>query len=146
MFNNAGSSGVDFYFCYVSALQYIFVRNYNMNVTVKKIQLNHFPSKMCNMEYNRLAIEAGLQTLSRMGIASLVAVGTKEGKVLIYRLDNQDCKLLLKTKSGVLFGGVTALSMQDNGDNFIVASSTGEIISFRLLENLRGLEGEQQQF
>ena len=37
MFNNAGSSGVDFYFCYVSALQYIFVRNYNMNVTVKKI-------------------------------------------------------------------------------------------------------------
>ena len=96
------------------------------------------------MEYNRLAIEAGLQTLSRMGIASLLAVGTKEGKVLIYRLDNQDCKLLLKTKSGALYGEVSALSMQDGGENFIVASSTGEILSFQLLENLRGLEGEQQ--
>ncbi len=40
------------------------------------------------MEYNRIANEAGLQLLSRVGIASLVAVGTKEGKVLIYRLDS----------------------------------------------------------
>merc|ERR1712060_316154 len=28
VFSNAGSSGVEHYFCYVSALQYIFVRNY----------------------------------------------------------------------------------------------------------------------
>ena len=88
MFDRAGSSGVDFYYCYVSALQYIFIRNYNVNETVKKIPLLHFPTKLCIMEYNRLAIEAGLQTLPRMGIASLVAVGTKEGKVLIYRVDN----------------------------------------------------------
>ena len=87
-FNNAGSSGVDHYFCYVSALQYIFVRNYNLNETVKKISLMHFPTKLCIMEYNRIANEAGLQLLSRVGIASLVAVGTKEGKVLIYRLDS----------------------------------------------------------
>lgn len=111
MFNNAGSSGLDIYFCYVSALQYIFVRNYNLNETVKKISLMHFPTKMCIMEYNRLANEAGLQLLSRIGIASLVAVGTKEGKVLIYRLDSNEAKLLLKTRSGVLYGGVTALSM-----------------------------------
>ena len=63
------------------------------------------------MEYNRIANEAGLQLLSRVGIASLVAVGTKEGKVLIYRLDSQEAKLLLKTKSGLLYGSVTALSM-----------------------------------
>ena len=111
LFNNAGSSGVDHYFCYVSALQYIFVRNYNLNETVKKISLMHFPTKLCLMEYNRLANEAGLQMLSRIGIASLVAVGTKEGKVLIYRLDLQEAKLLLRTKSGVIYGGVSALSM-----------------------------------
>lgn len=111
MFNNAGSSGVDFYFCYVSALQYIYVRNYNVNETVKRIPLEHFPTKIAIMEYNKLAIEAGLQTLSRIGIASLVAVGTKEGKVLIYRLDSQKHDLLLKTKSGVVYGKVTALSM-----------------------------------
>lgn len=130
VFNNAGSSHVDHYFCYVSALQYIFVRNYNLNETVKKISLLHFPTKLCIMEYNRLANEAGLALLSRIGIASLVAVGTKEGKVLIYKLDSTDAKLLLKTKSGVVFGGVTALSMQENGQNFVVGSSTGEVVNF----------------
>lgn len=88
---SAGSSGVDHYFCYVSALQYIFVRRYsqiNFGETVKKISLMHFPTKLCVMEYNKLASEAGLQLLSRVGIASLIAVGTKEGKVLIYRVDS----------------------------------------------------------
>ena len=42
----------------------------------------HYPTKLCIMEYNKIAIEAGLETLSKIGIASLVAVGTKEGKVL----------------------------------------------------------------
>ena len=82
------------------------------------------------MEYNKIAIEAGLETLSKIGIASLVAVGTKEGKVLIYRLDSNEAKLLLKTKSGLIYGSVTALSIQDNGQNFIAASQTGEILSF----------------
>jgi len=131
---------LDIYFCYVSALQYIFVRNYNLGETVKKISLLHFPTKLCIMEYNRLANEAGLQLLSRIGIASLVAVGTKEGKVLIYRLDSNEAKLLLKTRSGVLYGGVSALSMQDNGNSFVVASTTGEIASFQLISNLIGLE------
>ena len=92
------------------------------------------------MEYNRLANEAGLQLLSRIGIASLVVVGTKEGKVLIYRLDLNEAKLLLKTKSGVIFGAVSALSVQDGGNNLIVGSETGEVLSFQLLQNLIGLE------
>lgn len=92
------------------------------------------------MEYNKIAIEAGLETLSKIGIASLVAVGTKEGKVLIYRLDSNEAKLLLKTKSGLIYGSVTALSIQDNGQNFIAASQTGEILSFQLLQNLMGME------
>ena len=92
------------------------------------------------MEYNKIAIEAGLETLSKIGIASLVAVGTKEGKVLIYRLDSNEAKLLLKTKSGLIYGSVTALSIQDNGQNFIAASQTGEVLSFQLLQNLMGME------
>mmetsp|Transcript_15803 Transcript_15803/g.21389 ORF Transcript_15803/g.21389 Transcript_15803/m.21389 type:complete len:341 (-) Transcript_15803:185-1207(-) len=111
MFNTAGSSGLDIYFCYVSALQYVFVRNYNVNQTVKRIALLHFPTRLCIMEYNKIANEAGLELLSRYGIASLVAVGTKEGKVLIYRLDNNEAKLLLKTRSGVLYGSVTSFAI-----------------------------------
>ena len=75
----------------MSALQYIFVRRYSQlgyGETVKRISLMHFPTKFCIMEYNRLANEAGLQLLSRVGIASLIAVGTKEGKVLVYRVDS----------------------------------------------------------
>ena len=92
------------------------------------------------MEYNRLANEAGLTLLSRIGIASLVAVGTKEGKVLIYRLDNNEAKLLLKTKGGVAYGGITALAIQDDGSNFVVGTQSGEVLSFQLIQNLMGLE------
>ena len=94
------------------------------------------------MEYNRLAVEAGLSTLPKMGIASLMVIGTTQGRVLIYRLDSQEAKLLLKTKAGVVFGEITAMSVQDAAENFVVASSTGEVLSFQLLENLRGLEDE----
>ncbi len=133
MFNNAGSSHVDLYFCYVSALQYIFVRNYNLNETVKKISLLHFPTRLSIMDYNKIAIEADLAPLSKIGIASLVAVGTKEGKVLIYKLDNNEAKLLLKTKGGVAYGGITALAIQDNGSNFVVGTQSGEVLSFQLI-------------
>ena len=108
MFNNAGSSGLDIYFSYVSALQYIFVRNYNNHEIIRRIALQCFPTALNVMEYNRIANEAGLELLSRIGIASLLTVGTKEGKVLIYRLDSNEAKLLLKTRSGVIYGGVCA--------------------------------------
>ena len=49
------------------------------------------------MDYNKIANEAGLALLSRSGISSLVAVGTKEGKVLFFRVDNSEAKLILKT-------------------------------------------------
>ena len=75
----------------------------------------HFPTCVSLMDYNKIANEAGLAILPKYGIASLVAVGTKEGKVLFYRLDNTEAKLLLKTQSGVMYGSVTAFAMQDNG-------------------------------
>ena len=56
---NAGNNS-DHYFCYVSALQYIFVRNYNYNQTVKKISLMMFPTKLSILEFNRIALEANL--------------------------------------------------------------------------------------
>ena len=108
MFNNAGSHSVEIYFSYISALQYIFVRNYRQQLVLRRVALLHFPMTLNTMEYNRLANEAGLDLLPRYGIASLLAVGTKEGKVLIYRLSKEEAKLLLKTRSGVLYGGVTA--------------------------------------
>ena len=114
----------------MSALQYIFVRNFNLNETVKKISLLHFPTKICLTDYNRVAREAGLEQISRVGIASLVVVGTKEGKVLVYKLDSQESKMILKTRSGVLYGSVTALAVQESAQNFIAASSTGEVASF----------------
>ena len=97
---------------------------------MKRVSLLHFPTCLKLTEYNKIATEAGLALLSRYGIASFVAVGTKEGRVLFYRLDASDAKLLLKTRSGVLYGSITAFSMQDNGNNFVVASSTGEVVSF----------------
>lgn len=121
MFNNAGSSYSDYYFCYVSAMQYIFVRNYNTRETVKKIDLMlpnkagnelYFPTQLCILDYNKVAANAGRSEMSKhVGIGALIAVGTKEGKVLVYRVDTNESELLLKTKSGLFYGAVTALSI-----------------------------------
>ena len=46
---------------------------------MKKISLMSFPTKLSILEFNRIALEANLNQLSRMGLASLLTVGTQEG-------------------------------------------------------------------
>ena len=56
-----GSSSVDHYFCYVSDLQSIFVRNYQVHETKMKIALvGYFPTALCLLDYYKLANAADL--------------------------------------------------------------------------------------
>ena len=55
-----GSSSVDYYFCYVSDLQYIFIRNYNSKNT-QKIALTDFPTCLCLLDYYKLANAADIE-------------------------------------------------------------------------------------
>lgn len=104
-----GSSSVDYYFCYVSDLQYIFFRNYSAKIT-HKIALTDFPTCLCLLDYYKLANAADLD-IQGGGLQAMACVGTKEGKVLCYKVENQDYKLAVKTKAGFVYGSVTALAV-----------------------------------
>ena len=41
----------------------------------------------------------------------MACVGTKEGKVFCYKVENQDYKLSVKTKGGYVYGSVTGLAV-----------------------------------
>ena len=47
-------SSVDLYFSFVSALQYIYVRNYIQNAIVKRVSLMHFPTCFAVLDFNEL--------------------------------------------------------------------------------------------
>lgn len=88
----------DWYFCFVDALQYIFIRNYKRSEIVKRIPLEHFPTCISIVDFTKIKIEDdasmrdGGESISRgnkMPVNKgnhLVSIGTKEGKVLIYRI------------------------------------------------------------
>jgi len=64
-----------------------------------------------------------------------MATGTKEGRIFIHRigLSNQ---LILQTKAGSVFGGISALDVQGNGEYMVAGSETGEIVQYELLKKL----------
>ena len=105
-----GSSSVDHYFCYVSDLQYIFVRNYQLRTTMKIATTGYFPTSLCLLDYYKLANAADLP-IRGGGLQGLACIGTKEGKVLCFKVENQEYKLVVKTKGGFLYGPVAGLSV-----------------------------------
>lgn len=131
-----GSSCVDHYFCYVSALQYLFVRNYVARQTIRRVSLMYFPTSLQLVDYYKLATELDLP-IRGGGLQALTGVGTREGKVLVYRVDSQETKLLSKTKGGLIFGAVASLSIMENGTNMVVSSESGELLSFDLISTIK---------
>jgi hypothetical protein len=67
----------------------------------------------------------------------LVAVGTQEGKAIVYKVDNMDAKIIAKTKSGMAFGAVSSLCLTDNGFTMVVSTESGELMSFDLKEAIK---------
>lgn len=47
-------ASVDLYFSFVSALQYIYLRNYVSKSIVKRVSLMHFPTCLSIVEFNEL--------------------------------------------------------------------------------------------
>jgi len=47
-------SSVDLYFSFVSALQYVYLRNYVQNAIVKRVSLMHFPTCFTLVDFNEI--------------------------------------------------------------------------------------------
>jgi hypothetical protein len=100
---------------------------------LKRIPLLHFPTQMRLLDCSKLPknSDENDKPMPYNELDTLVCVGTKEGKVLVF--DNSKC--LLKTKGGVMFGEVRGLSVQADGNLLLAASSSGELASFNLLKS-----------
>lgn len=128
----------DQYFCYVDALQYIFIRNYVRSEIIKRISLSLFPTCLTMIDFGRIKLdeESGLKDMPSGKGNFLVGIGTKEGKTLVYRIGQASFNKLLQTKNGISYGGITALDVSSNGDQLIAATEAGEIIQYDLLKKL----------
>ena len=96
----------------------------------------YFPTSLQLVDYYKLATELDLP-IRGGGLQALTGVGTREGKVLVYRVDSQETKLLSKTKGGLIFGAVASLSIMENGTNMVVSSESGELLSFDLISTIK---------
>lgn len=67
-----------------------------------------------------------------------MCIGTKEGKVVAYKISSTTNKKLIESRGGVSFGAITALDCTPNGDTVVASSESGEILTFDLLEKLEG--------
>lgn len=136
-----GNSSVDLYFSMVSALEYLFVRNYTSSQTLKQIPLDYFPMCMHLTDFSHCAKELDLPVSRGGGLQALVAIGTNDGRAIVYKIDNtQADKVVCKTKFGMSFGKITSLNVTDNGFTLIVASEAGEIMSYDLKEPIKSVE------
>lgn len=133
-----GNNAVDLYFCYVSALQYLFVRHYTHKMTLRRVSLMYFPTSLQITDYSKCAQELDLSSgLKGGGLQALVAVGTQEGKAVVYKVDNSDAKIISKTKSGMAYGAVSSLCLTDNGFTMVVSTESGEVMSYDLKESIK---------
>ena len=76
-----------------------------------------------------------------------MALGTKDGKVVVYRMSTQSAfsfNKLYTTRAGLAYGSITAIDVQTSpapelnldGELLIAATETGEIHQFELMKRL----------
>lgn len=98
----------------------------------------YFPTSLQITDYSKCAQELDLSSgLKGGGLQALVAVGTQEGKAVVYKVDNSDAKIISKTKSGMAYGAVSSLCLTDNGFTMVVSTESGEVMSYDLKESIK---------
>lgn len=97
-----------------------------------------FPTCIKLIEFSKLKLDedSALKEMPRSKGTFLVSIGTKEGKVLVYRIGQVSHNKLLQTKAGVSFGEISDVDMSPTGQLMIASTETGEILLYDLLKKL----------
>lgn len=132
-------SSVDLYFSFVSALQYVYVRNYIQNSIVKRVSLMHFPTCFAVVDFNELytAVDRDDETPRSLGGEQVLAlVGTKEGKVLTYNVASSGSTKLAETRGGLSYGAISALDVSATLDRLVAATESGELFTAEIVPHI----------
>jgi hypothetical protein len=66
-----------------------------------------------------------------------VCIGTKEGKVLFYRIDSAGNKKIGQSKGGASFGSITSIDVSEGAEHCVAGTESGEIMTFNILTQLQ---------
>jgi hypothetical protein len=66
----------------------------------------------------------------------LACLGTKEGKVLVFKISSNGSEKVLESKGGLSYGAISGIDVTSSADKIIASSVSGEILTFDLLDNL----------
>ena len=61
-----------------------------------------------------------------------MSLGTKEGKVVFYRISSTQNKKLCESKGGLSYGSITAIDCTLGGEKVVATNESGEILTFNL--------------
>jgi hypothetical protein len=107
-------------------------------VIVKRVSLLHFPTCFTLNDYNELFIQ-GAQDEDNANLGGeqvLALVGTKEGKVLTYKISSAGSTKLAETRAGLCYGGISALDVSTDIDKFVAATDSGELFTADIVSNI----------
>lgn len=66
----------------------------------------------------------------------LLILGTREGKVVIYKYGSLNPKMMYQSKAGLAYGGISSIDVTTNGSDIVAGSEAGEVIQFDLYKRL----------
>ena len=118
-------SSVDLYFAFVGSLQFVYVRNFISQAIVKRVSLMHFPTCFALTDFNNL----GVSDIAEGGEQVLAVVGTKDGRVLTYKITSAGNTKLAETRGGLAYGAVTAVDINVAVDRIAAATESGELFT-----------------
>jgi hypothetical protein len=115
------------------------VRNYVQGAIVKRVSLLNFPTCFTLNDYNDLFIEGGSEEGTQLGGEQVLAlVGTKEGKVLTYKISSAGAQKLAETRGGLSYGAISALDVSTSIDKMVATTESGELFTADIVANIMG--------
>jgi hypothetical protein len=99
----------------------------------------HFPTCFAVVDYNELytAVDEDNASSNLGGEQVLALVGTKEGKVLTYKVASSGSTKLAETRGGLAYGGISALDVSTTLDRMVAATESGELFTAELVPYLQ---------
>lgn len=93
-----------------------------------------FPTCVSIVDYNEMY--TGDENATVGGEQVLALIGTKEGKVLSYKISSAGNTKLAETRGGLAYGSISAIDVSTNIDKVVAATESGELFTADLIANL----------
>lgn len=107
------------------------MRNYVSNAIVKRVSLLHFPTCFAIADFNSISTDHEDEDLG--GEQVLALIGTREGKVLTYKISSSGNVKLSETRGGLCYGGIAAIDVSVSLAKLVATSDSGEMFTADLI-------------